>query len=107
MELLEIAIQSRDNKLEELVRTCRVITERARLEKGCLATGVFQDVENKRLITLEQKWEQPHSLSDYFRSDHFSALLGAMKWLGMAYEIRINGCRPEDGLSAVVDARSA
>jgi hypothetical protein len=34
------------------------------------------------------------SFNNYFRSDHFSALFGAMKWLGMTYEIRINGCPP-------------
>jgi hypothetical protein len=44
-------------------------------------------------------------LDNYFRSDHFSALLGAMKWLGMAYEILINGGTPEEGMDAVKRAR--
>jgi hypothetical protein len=32
-------------------------------------------------IILEQHWKQRYLLDGYFRSDHFSALLGAMKLL--------------------------
>ena len=105
MELLKISIHSRENKRNELLRTCRLITDRTRRESGCKSCRVSQDNDNKNIITLEQQWEQWPSLNNYFRSDHFSALLGAMKWLGRTYEVRINGGTPEEGRNAVKRAR--
>ena len=103
MEMLQIFIHTRDDKRNELLRTCQLITDQTRLESGCKSSELLQDNEN--IITLEQQWEQWPSLNNYFRSDHFSALLGAMKWLGRTYEIRINGGAQEKVRDAVKRAR--
>ncbi len=107
MEILQITIYARDNKRNELLRTCRLITDQTRRESGCKSSWVSQDIDNGNIITLEQQWEQRPSLNNYFRSDHFSALFGAMKWLGRTYEIRINGGDLEGGGDAVKRARES
>jgi quinol monooxygenase YgiN len=106
MQMLQISIQARDDKRNELLRTCRLITDQTRQETGCKSSRVSQDSDNENIITLEQQWEQQPTLDNYFRSDHFRALLGAMKWLGRTYEVRINGGTPEEGRDAVKRARS-
>ena len=103
MALLKISIHSRENKSNELLNICRFITDQTCQESGCKNSRLSQD--SKNIITLEQQWEQESSLNNYFRSDHFSALLGAMKWLGRTYEIRINGGTSEEGRDAVKRAR--
>ncbi len=105
MEMLQITIHARDDKRNELLRTCRLITDQTRRESGCKSSQLSQDSDNENIIALEQQWEQQPSLDNYFRSDHFSALLGAMKWLGRTYEIRINGGTQEEGRDAVKRAR--
>ncbi|MCP4623168.1 MAG: antibiotic biosynthesis monooxygenase [bacterium] len=105
MEMLQITIHARDDKRNELLRTCRLITDQTRQETGCKSSQLSQDSDNENIIALQQQWEQWHSLNNYFRSDHFSALLGAMKWLGRTYEIRINGGTQEEGRDAVKRAR--
>ena len=105
MALLKITIHSRKNKRNELLNTCRFITHQARQQHGCQSSRLSQDSDNEDLITIEQQWEQPRTLDNYFRSDQFSALLGAMKWLGRTYEIRINGGSQEEGWAAVKRAR--
>jgi quinol monooxygenase YgiN len=105
MEMLRISIHARDDKGNELLRTCQLITDQTRLESGCKSCRVSQDSDNENIITLEQQWEQRPSLNNYFRSDLFIALLGAMKWLGRTYEVRINGGTPEEGRDAVKRAR--
>ena len=85
-----------DDKRKELLRACRLITDETR-----------QDNDNKNIITLEQQWEQRSFLNDYFRSDHFSALLGAMKLLGRTYDIRINGGNQKEGRDAVKRVRGS
>ena len=105
MELLKISIHARDGKRNELFRTCRLITDQTRHESACKSIRLSQDSDNKNIITLEQQWDQLSYLNNYFRSDHFIALLGAMKWLGRTYEIRINGGTQEEGRDAVKGAR--
>ena len=105
MEMLRISIHARDGKRNELLRTCRLITDQARQKIGCKSCRVSQDNDNENIVTLEQQWERQPTLDNYFRSDHFSALLGAMKWLGRTSEIRINGGTQEEGGDAVKHAR--
>ena len=105
MKIVQISIHSHDEKCEELLSTCRFITDQTRQREGCEISRVSQDIVNKNIITLEQQWELWSSLIDYLKSDHFSALLGAMKWLGRSYEIRINEGTREDGMDIVSRAR--
>jgi quinol monooxygenase YgiN len=105
MEMLQITIHARDDKQKELLRACRLITEQTRQESGCKSSQLSQDIDNENIITLEQQWEERSSLDNYFGSDHFSALLGAMKWLGRTYEIRINEGTQEEGRDAVKRAK--
>ncbi|MCP4757396.1 MAG: hypothetical protein GY866_41580 [Proteobacteria bacterium] len=105
MEILQITIHAHDDKRNELLRTCRLIADRTRSEIACKSSRVSQDYDNRDIIALEQQWERWASLTDYFKSEHFSALLGAMKWLGRTYKIRINGGRREEGEDAVERAR--
>ena len=106
MIILRILIHPLDDKRKELISACRLITDKTRNEKGCKKCNVYHDNVNEKIITLEQHWKQWPSLNNYFRSEHFTALLGAMKWLGMSYEIRINGGTPEEGMDAVKRARN-
>jgi quinol monooxygenase YgiN len=106
MEMLQITIHARDDKRNELLRTCRFITDQTRQESGCKNSQLSQGSDNENIITLEQQWEQWSFLNNYFRSDHFSALLGAMKLLGRTHEVRINGGTPEEGMDAVTRAKS-
>ena len=106
MVVLQITIHARDDKHNELLRTCRLITDQTRQKSGCKSSRLSQDSDNENIITLEQQWEQWSSLDEHFRSDIFSVLLGAMKLLGKTHEIRINDCSQTEGLEAVQAARS-
>jgi quinol monooxygenase YgiN len=107
MEILQITIRARDDKGDELLRTCQLITDQTLPESGCESSLLSQNKADEGLINLEQKWEGRSSLINYFRSDHFTALLGAMTWLGQSYDIRINRGTHEDGMKIVQSARRA
>jgi len=79
---------------------CRLITDQARNEKDCEISNVYQDSVSENIITVEQHWKKWPSMKNYFLSDHFTALMGAMKWLGKSYEIRISGGTPKEGMDA-------
>ncbi len=105
MEMLQITIHTSDDKRKELLRACRSITDQTRQESGCKSSQFSQDSDNKNIVTFEQQWEERSSLDNYFRSDHFSVLLGAMKLLGRTHDIRINGGNQKEGRDAVKRVR--
>jgi len=105
MEILQISIQARNSKRGELWRTCQAISKAALLGVGIKRSDLSHGKDNENLIYLKETWENPSYWDEHFRSDIFSALLGAMKLLGDSYEIRINGGTPEEGMDAVRRAR--
>ena len=106
MIILTISVNARSIKRNELLSACRLITAQSRQEKGCLGCRLSQDIDNENLINIEETWEHRSYLDKHFRSDIFSALLGAMKLLGETHEIRINDGSQTEGLEAVQMAQS-
>ena len=106
MDILTISVNALSSKRNELLSACRLITDQTRQEKGCLGCRFYQDIDNEKLIYVEETWEHRSYLDEHFRSDIFSALLGAVKLLGEAHEIRINDGSQTEGLEAVQAARS-
>ena len=92
MEELFISILPDENKRKELLSACRMIAAQSLKEAGCIESRLFQDI-NEDGIKIEQKWLRQKLLMDYFRSDHFTALIGAMKWLGIPVTILCTRCR--------------
>ena len=105
MEELLIKIRAREDKRSELLQTCHYIAERTLQVPGCKGSLLLQDSETGDLITIEQQWDRRSLLNDYFRSEHFTALLGAMKWLGQSFEIQINGSTHEEGMKVIQSQR--
>jgi len=105
MEILQITIRARDDKGDELLRTSQLIADQALRQSGCESSLLSQKRADEGLINLEQKWDNSSSLNNYFRSDQFTALLGAMKWLGRSYDILINGGTHKEGMKIVESER--
>ena len=101
MEEVLVKILAHADKRSELLQTCHYIAERTLQVPGCKGSLLLQDSEKGDLITLEQQWDRRSMLNDYFRSEHFTALLGAMKWLGQSFEIQINGSTHEEGMKVI------
>jgi quinol monooxygenase YgiN len=105
MEKLLVKIRARDDKQSELMQACHYISQQTLQVRGCKSSLLIQDSDKCDLITLEQQWDQRSLLNDYFRSDHFTALMGAMKWLGRTFEIHINGGTHEEGVKIIQSER--
>ena len=105
MEKLKITIHPHEIKRKELLNACQMIVDQTRKEAGCLDSRLLKGEKDENGIILEQHWKQRHLLDGYFRSDHFSALLGAMKLLAIDWEMAIDGGTPEKANEAVKNAR--
>jgi quinol monooxygenase YgiN len=107
MKMLQITILARDDQRDELLRTCQLISDQTLQESGCESSLLSQQKTNEGFIYLKQKWDNKSSLNNYFRSDYFTALFGAMKWLGQSYDIRINGGTHEEGMKIINSERGS
>jgi quinol monooxygenase YgiN len=105
VEKLKITIHPHEIKRKELLNACQMIVDQTRKEAGCMDSGLLKGEKDENGIILEQHWKQRHLLDDYFRSDHFTALLGAMKLLANTYEVIINNGTHAEGIDAVDRAR--
>jgi quinol monooxygenase YgiN len=106
MVTLTISVSARANKRSELLSACKLITDQARQEKGCIGSRLSQDIDNENLIYLEETWGSRSYLDNHFCSDIFSALIGAIQLLGETHELCINDGTQTEGLEAVQTARS-
>jgi quinol monooxygenase YgiN len=107
MEKFEITVHPYKTKRKELLNACQMIVEQTRKEDGCIDSRLLKGEKDEEGIILEQHWKQRHLLDGYFRSDHFTALLGAMKLLAVDWEMAINDGAPEKANAAVTNARAS
>ncbi|MCP4693811.1 MAG: antibiotic biosynthesis monooxygenase [Desulfobacterales bacterium] len=77
-----IKVQAPPSRLDELSRSCRLEIVKIRREAGCLGSVLSRDAVDGAILTVEETWENRACLDAHFRSDHFSALIGAMKQRG-------------------------
>ena len=105
MELVKIIIFPHDNKKGELINFCRMITGQTRKEPGCRHCSILHDTDSDNRVGMESHWEHMAFVDDYFRSEHFRALLGAIKMLAIDYGLTINEGSPAEGHLAVNRAR--
>lgn len=105
MVILTISVTANSKKRNELLSAGRLIIDQTRKESGCLDCRLSQDIDNENLINIEERWERRSYLDEHFRSDIFSALLGAVKLLGKTHEVRINDGSQIEKLEAIEAAR--
>ena len=106
METLSITISPHRSKRNELLSTCNRIVSETLKQNGCIDCRVSSGYEADSPIQMEQHWRKRNLLEDYLRSDHFSALLGAMKLLSAHSDVVINNSPPAQGALFLDSVRS-
>jgi quinol monooxygenase YgiN len=60
------SVVAEEDRLEELLEISLDHVRRSRQEDGCLAHGVYADVENAARVVFFEKWENEESLRRHF-----------------------------------------
>jgi len=93
-------------KRKEVLQTIRAILGPIRLERGCISCNCYVDVEDERILFIEEEWKTRDDLEDHLRSDHFGVLNGAMRLLRAEPDIRFNTIAFTAGPEAIKAARA-
>jgi len=89
------------HKTKELLQTLLAITERIRMEKGCIACDVLKDVADENRYRLIEKWKREDDLNNHMQSEEVSVLLGAMSILHKQPAIRLDVVSSTKGLDTL------
>jgi quinol monooxygenase YgiN len=93
-------------KRKEVLQTVKAILGPIRLERGCISCNCYVDVEDDRVLFIEEEWKTKEDLENHLRSDHFSVLNGAMRLLRVEPDIRFNTIASTAGPEAIQAARA-
>ncbi len=88
-------------KWKEVMQTLLSLIEPMENEKGCQSCHVLQDIEDKNVFSLIEKWETREDLDDHIKSHRFSVLLGTKSLLCESAQIEIHTVSHSEGIEAI------
>lgn len=77
-----------------------------RAQSGCLRCDLYQEVENRNVITLIEEWESPADLSARLRSEEYRAILAAIELSREEPEVHFDTVIRRGGLEVIASART-
>lgn len=65
----------KEDKIEEFINFANELIIESRKEKGCKMYQLYQDTDNKNVLTFIEKWEDEEAIDIHNRSIHFKNIL--------------------------------
>ncbi len=93
-------------RLEEALEILCSVTQRCRFERGCIRSSVYQDVEQKNAIMLEQIWKNEKDMEEHLRSDEYHNVLLVAEMALAPPEIRFDTVVRTTGFETIEKART-
>ena len=75
-------------------------------ETGCLGCHIYRDLQEKKVLVLEEIWRAEEDLELHLRSDEYRNLLLVMEMALKQPEIRFDTISSSTGIETIEKARS-
>ena len=102
---LNLRMTVRPHHAVEAVQALRSITIAAQVERGFVASRIFQEVGNPDALCLEQDWSSEQALKSHIRSSCFTELLMLMETAPEAPVLEVRSVPEVRGLEYVEAVR--
>ncbi len=106
MVISSLTIVTPPDSGRQIRRAFRSLLSFVRLQAGCLACNVYQDLENPDTIVMEEKWRTVKDLHRYIRSEHYRKVLGLMELSTIEPEISFCKVATIEGLELIQSIRA-
>jgi quinol monooxygenase YgiN len=93
-------------KIADALQMLGPVTERVRLEPGCLACHVYLDALESNVLMFDQVWRSEEDLTRHLRSNEYRNVLLLMEMAIAQPEVRFNTIDHTSGFETVEAARS-
>ena len=99
MILTIIKLHGLAGKRREILQTIRELDSKAAQEMGCVDATYYEDIDNRDIHYILEKWKTEGDLERYKRSKPYKVLLGLEVLLAGPLEIQHTiQCKPEKNL---------
>ena len=102
---LGLRLRARPQQVAGVVQALRYIVIAAQTERGFLASRIYQDLGDSRMICLEEDWSSEPLLQSHLRSSCFTDLLMLMETCPEAPTLEVRVVREIYGLEYVEEVR--
>lgn len=65
----------KEDQIEVFKNSVQELVAETRKESGCIVYQLFQDVNNKNVLTFVEEWENMEALQKHMNSKHFQAAI--------------------------------
>jgi len=93
-------------KLDEAIDILSLVSQRVRIEEGCIGTFVYRDADSSNSLMIEEIWEDEKDLMNHLRSDEYQRILLVAEMASAPPEIMFYRIQSTSGVELVEEARS-
>ena len=83
-----IKLHGLTHKRREILQTVSGLVDRMPCDSGCLGVDIYQDIENRDIFYLHEKWNSKKDLEEYKKSNSLAVLMGIRALLVESIEIK-------------------
>ena len=92
-------------KRGEALRILRSVAELCRDDPGCLSCNIYRDLNDNRVLVLEEVWRTEEDLDLHLRSEEYRNLLLVLEMALKQPEIRFDTISNTTGIETIEKAR--
>ena len=92
-------------KRGEALKILRSMAEQCRDDLGCLSCHIYEDLQEKNVLMLEEVWRTDEDLNLHIRSDEYRNLLLVLEMALKQPEIRFDTISHSTGIETIEKAR--
>ena len=97
----------RPERRGDLLEAMRGMLEPARVERGCLSYGLYEDVENSNAFVLLEEWATQEDLEGHISKGNQRQLLALMDLMSEQPELRYNTVSHTAGMDLIENVLKA
>ncbi|MDD2371263.1 MAG: putative quinol monooxygenase [Firmicutes bacterium] len=68
-----------EGRLDDAIALYKELIEKTTKEKGCIKYELFQDINDPRILTMIEEWENKEALNAHEVSEHFIRIFPLLK----------------------------
>jgi len=69
----------KEDKVNEFIENAKKLVEATRKEEGCISYGLFQDLNDPKILTFIEEWEDTAALEKHKNTEHFKMIVPILK----------------------------
>jgi quinol monooxygenase YgiN len=89
----------------EILQNLTSLLGRMKVQPGCTACHLYEDIEEQSVIMLTQEWESQDDLNNHLRSDDYGRILATIELSESPPELHFDDLSSRRGLEIVETAR--